>query len=651
MGVTLRVFLGLLTSFALGMSLVPTVAAQPGWVKQAMQRAEGFQPHDEASTLVLHNVAAVSISDKGAIKRKVQYAEKILTKAGAENAGLKVQITSTRKVKNLKGWLIKPTGKKIKLEKKSIVEVDLDHAAGYYDDDRSLVAGFRDVCPGDVVVYEYEINEKDPWTGYYQAFVFQVSEPVVWAQFELKIPNGWLLHTSTQYMEPIKLTELDNRYIWTANHLTYRPVEPYMPAWSRLIRRVSVGCYDPKPGRAHSHADWQSVAQWVNRLHLGACASDDKIRGQVDQVCSGLSTPAEKLQAIAAFVRDEIRYVAVEIGAGRLQPRAASATFFNKYGDCKDKATLMRSMLAAVGIQSEAVLALVGRPVDPEYPSPFQFNHVIIGIDLETVPNWPASPESVVDGWLFFDPTSESTRLGMLPASLRGAYLLRTSPSDTGVCLTPSLVPTDKRRCYRAEAKLRPDHSMTADVTVTDYGLWGGDSEYYYRTTSVADLTDRWQKRFSDMMQNPTLSNLATGTGADSAWISFRLEGEGLVSVAGDFLMLKTDIFHADLPNNLTDTERLHPITFGSPDEYVTCVNWRLPEGWSVDGTPESFVDTCHLAAIDSRTVVDTTVQLDTRVTYFGGNLEPDRYREARTFNKSIRAAYRTRTFLKISGD
>ena len=513
------------------------------------------------------------------------------------------------------------------------------------------MAGFEDICPGDVVVYEYEINEKDPWTGYYQAFVFQVSEPVVWAQFELKIPKGWLLHTSTQYAEPVSLSELDNRYVWTAENLAYRPDEPYIPAWSLLARRVSVGCYDPEADRVHSHADWQSVAQWVNKLHIGACASDDNIREQVDQVCSGPSTPAEKLQAIAAFVRDEIRYVAIEIGAGRFQPRAASSTLFNKYGDCKDKTTLMRSMLAVVEIQSEAVLARVGRPVDPEYPSPFQFNHVIVGIDLATVSDWPASPGAVVDGWLYFDPTDESTRLGMLPASLRGAYLLRTSPSDTGVCLTPSLSPADKRRCYRAKAELRPDYSMTAEVTVTDYGLWGGDSEYDYRTTSVVDLTERWQERFSDMMQNPTLSNLATGDGADSAWISFHLEGEGLVAVAGDFLMLKTDIFHADLPDDLTDAERQHPISFGSPDEYITRVSWRLPEGWSVDGTPESFVDTCHLAAIDSRTVVDTTVQLDTRVTYFGGILEPDRYRETQTFNKSMRAAYRTRTFLKESGD
>ena len=97
MGVTQRVFLGLLTSFALGMSLVPTAAAQPGWVKQAMQRTEGFQPHEDASTLVLHDVASVSISDKGVIKRKVQYAEKILTKAGAEKAVLNIRITSTQK--------------------------------------------------------------------------------------------------------------------------------------------------------------------------------------------------------------------------------------------------------------------------------------------------------------------------------------------------------------------------------------------------------------------------------------------------------------------------------------------------------------------------------------------------------------------------
>ena len=101
----------------------------------------------------------------------------------------------------------------------------------------------------------------------------------------------------------------------------------------------------------------------------------------------------------------------------------------------------------------------------------------------------------------------------------------------------------------------------------------------------------------------------------------------------------------------MTETERLHPISFGLPDEYRTEVNWRLPEGWSVDGTPESFIDSCHLAAIDSRTVVDSTLSLDTRVTYFGDILEPERYPEARSFNKSMRAAYRTRTFLKKSGD
>ena len=69
--------------------------------------------------------------------------------------------------------------------------------------------------------------------------------------------------------------------------------------------------------------------------------------------------------------------MSLSLGVGRYQPHAASDVLHNQYGDCKDKHTLLASLLEAEGLHASSVLINSSRKLDPDVPSPSQFDHVI----------------------------------------------------------------------------------------------------------------------------------------------------------------------------------------------------------------------------------------------------------------------------------
>ena len=624
---------------------VSSATAAPQWVKSAIEGAQGVSVDKDAPAFTLHHSETVEIQAGGKAIMRFQGATKILTRAGVDYADLAVSVRPDRKVKNVSGWLIRATGKEEKLEKDYIIEVDHDYATGYYDDDRVLTATFPDVSPGDVVAYEYEVEEKDPWTVHYHTFFFQRSLPVRSARFEVVLPKGWDMHTSGQNIEPVVFEQTDKSRVWSVSNLPYRPSEDYMPRWNRLYRRLRVGAYDPS-GKRLTHADWNSVASYKLETRRESSVPGAGVRAAVDKVCAGLTTKIEKVRAVAEYVRDEIRYVAVELGSGRFVPRDAETTLSNRYGDCKDKTALMQAMLRVIGVHSAAVNACIGYPVDPDFPSLTQFDHIIIAIPVSAVPELARFPASVVDGWFFFDPTDEETPFGMLSLSLRDSNVLKLTENDTATCHLPASAPEDCRRVYRVQAHLHDDFSVEAEARILDYGIWGAESAYEYTHTSKSDLVKEWQERLGEVVQNVTIANLETGSDGDSAWVAFKLTGSDAVTSAGDYLMLKADLMHRDRPDDLTAKTRCHPISFGSPAIVMTDVDWTLPEGWTADDGSRPIEDSCALAVIKSTASGGDGLSFKSDITYFGGELPVDQYPAAQKFNRSLRAAQKTRVFL-----
>jgi predicted transglutaminase-like cysteine proteinase len=129
--------------------------------------------------------------------------------------------------------------------------------------------------------------------------------------------------------------------------------------------------------------DWQGMGAWYGGLLSGQMEASAAIQQEVNSLTAGKPRTLAKMQAIALFVQHDIRYVGIELGIGGWQPHAAPDVFAHKYGDCKDKATLLRTMLHQIGVDSYQVVINTRRgSVTSEMPAHNAFNHVILAIKL-----------------------------------------------------------------------------------------------------------------------------------------------------------------------------------------------------------------------------------------------------------------------------
>ncbi len=69
----------------------------------------------------------------------------------------------------------------------------------------------------------------------------------------------------------------------------------------------------------------------------------------------------EQARALYNWVATQIRYVGIYLGDGGIVPNYADDTLRNRYGDCKDKSTLLVALLAAKGIEAESAMVNSGR--------------------------------------------------------------------------------------------------------------------------------------------------------------------------------------------------------------------------------------------------------------------------------------------------
>lgn len=606
-------------------------------MKDAIAAAETATPHRDAPALVLHHSAKINISSNGSSERKVYWAVKVLKNEGIDATTFEQRVSSDRQIKGLKAWRISPDGSSEALGKDRVAYYALHQSAGYYDDDQTMVASFPTIHTGDVVACEYTVKEKAGWGGYFQSFTFQMSLPVVSSRLEVDIPKGWELLASGRNLEPVTDTREKDKYVWEVGYLAYRPEEPYSPDNEILARLLQLSCYDPLADKGPHFGCWHDASQWVWDLFQEAADPDEQIRALTSELTTDAASDWHKLVAIAEYVRNEIRYVAVEIDEGRFRPRPAPITWQNRFGDCKDKVTLLRAMLTAADIPNQPVLARIGGTVDREFPSPFQFNHAIVAVPADGFSVTQDLSRAMQDGWLYFDPTDPATPLGLLPSALNGTHVLRVSSSDTSLVTLPNLAPEDQHRIYRAAATVLPDYSLSAEVKIIDYRNLGAVVNHRRESTPVIDQIERFQKRFAASMKKPTLSDYETNSDGDSAWVTFELSGENYVDVAGELLVLKPDFFFPASVEELKCEDRVHPVSFGWTSRIETDITWHLPEGWTIAGLPDPVEMQCDIASVTCW--VDTTgrIRVSSIREYAGGTIPRENCHEAAAVVRGLR--------------
>jgi Flp pilus assembly protein TadD/transglutaminase-like putative cysteine protease len=204
--------------------------------------------------------------------------------------------------------------------------------------------------------------------------------------------------------------------------------------------------------------DWKQVAEWYAKLQGERMTIDDNVRKKADDLTKGANSSTEKAERLYDFVARNIRYVSISLGIGRYQPHSASDVLQNGYGDCKDKHTLFSAMLRAEGIQSYPVLIDSSRKLDPDIPSPGQFDHVITAAKLG-------------NGLTWLDTTPEVTPFGLILYQLRNKQAVLASLDDEGgLQRTPAESPVKTFLHFTVDGKFSEFGALDATLDITAQG-------------------------------------------------------------------------------------------------------------------------------------------------------------------------------------
>lgn len=212
-------------------------------------------------------------------------------------------------------------------------------------------------------------------------------------------------------------------------------------------------------------ADWQQVAKWYAKLEGDQAVPDDTLRKKAAELTRGATTTTEKVQRLYNFVALNIRYVSLSFGVGRYEPHAAGDVLQNGYGDCKDKHTLLAALLGAEGISSYPVLIDSSRKLDPDIPSPAQFDHVISAVRVGANLVW-------------LDTTAEVAPYGLILYQLRNKQaVLASNDAEGGLRRTPADSPVKNLATVSVEGKFSELGTLDANIDVTAQG----DSDVLFR--------------------------------------------------------------------------------------------------------------------------------------------------------------------------
>jgi hypothetical protein len=249
------------------------------------------------------------------------------------------------------------------------------------------------------------------------------------------------LKTRSGYEPAIKEDAGRRLYRWTHANLTRKAEDDEK---SENEDQTPPEDVERSPVRLTTFESWDQVGRWYAALEAPQRVPTDDIRKKAAELTRGLRSDIEKLEALYTYVATNFRYVSLSLGMGRYQPRAAADVLREQYGDCKDKHTLLASLIDAAGLRASAVLINSRTTIDPAFPSPSQFDHVITKAS--------AAGEDV---WV--DTTSEVAPFRLLLIPLRKKQALVIDPAGT-----PRLEETPANPPMKSFLQADLDATMTA---------------------------------------------------------------------------------------------------------------------------------------------------------------------------------------------
>jgi hypothetical protein len=483
----------------------------PDWLR-ALAKAPVPSYPDDIPGVALLDETMVTVSPGGAILTHHRRAYKILGTEGRNLGYVSVYFDGGTRVTGLHAWGIDAKGQEYEVKDGDAVETAAFEGS-LYADYKLKVLQIPSAQPGSVIGYEFDQQEY-PW-ALQDVWSFQQTVPIRSVRYIVNLPAGWKHEENWFNGKAIEPSTATNSLVWEMSDVPAIRPEPDSPSLRTLAGHMAINFLPPQQlpqGRAHR--TWDDVAHWFYGLADGRRAATPELQAKTRELTAGKTSTFDKIAALAAFAQRDVRYVAIEIGIGGIQPHMAGEIFSNRYGDCKDKVTVLSAMLHEIGVDSYFVLANATRGVvEPSFASMASCNHAIIAIKLPAdapLKNlYPVFNHPKLGKLLLFDPTSHVTPLGYLPDELQESRVVLITPDGGEVVSVPSLPSEANRLDVTAKLKLDDGDVLQGEVREVRTGMLAAHMRSYL--TSLKSDTERKQyveRRFAYHMTQSNVSDL-----------------------------------------------------------------------------------------------------------------------------------------------
>jgi hypothetical protein len=574
--------------------------------------------HDEKTDAVLlYSETNVTVISADKMRTQVRQAYKILRPNGRQHGNVGVPFDSQTKINSLRGWCIPAQGKDYEVKEKDAVEGAASPEFVLISDAKVKMLQIPAPEVGNIVGYEYETEERPVFLQ--NIWEFQQHDPVRESRYSLQLPQGWEFKASWLNHAEVKPTQTgSNSWQWVVTDVKEIRHEALMPPLDGVAGQMVLSFFTSEKMALNSNVDWNTMGKWYSSLIGDRVDASPEVKQHVASLTTSKSTQLEKMQAIAAFVQENIRYVAINLGIGGYQPHPAPEVFAHRYGDCKDKATLVRSMLREIGVDSYFVVINAERgAVTRDMPAHNSFNHVITAIKL---PDSMADPSLIatiqhprLGRLLFFDPTNELIPFGQVGGYLQGNYGLLVTPGGGELVELPQQPSAMNSVQRTAKLTLDATGTLKGEVKETRLGERASSERWRLRTTSkdvdrIKPIEELLSSSLADF--HVTRASIVNLSQTDQPFgFNYTFESPNYAKNAGNLLLVRPRVIGQNGSGFLETKEpRRFPIEFEGPSSDTDSFEITIPSGYAVDDVPPPVDADFGFATYHSKTEVKGNV-------------------------------------------
>ncbi len=554
----------------------------PG-VAQIISQAPPSENYPQAGAQILLCDEKVEITGENKQISSLHYVVKILNERGKEGfSETHIDYDSTyEKVELEFARTIKSDGSVVEVGSRHIRDVSKYMNFPLYSNARVFIISFPEIAEGAAIEYKLKIfrnqlvNKKD----FVMDYPVQSSEPIIQANFTLEISQG----------KPLSIKNINENYNYFGAELkpkiekmgdktVYRWVFKEIP---QIIPENGMSpAVEINPTLIFStFQNWQDVYNWWWALAKDKIKADSAIKAKTQELISKAASLEEKLRAIYNFCAKDIRYVAVEYGQAGYEPHQAADIFKNKYGDCKDQAVLLVTMLKEAGF--DACLVLIGTKeaynLQDNFPN-MLFNHAIAAVKFE-------------GRTIFLDATAETCSFDDLPPGDQERKVFLCDQDGFRIESTPLYSPEHNLVRQVTDIKVNSDESIIAKKSVDSFGVYDQSQRYWLLYTVPEVVKEHIASKAQEVSIGAKLESYEVKNLNDlnkPVELSYKFQGpEYLISGGNLRILPQVGILDTDLA---AKDSRRYPIDLGFLDTKEVVLNLFLPGNFEIKYLPDDVL-------------------------------------------------------------